>query len=217
MVETVIALPLLIMVALGAAQWGLIYHAKSTLDHATFMAARFGALRNADPQAIQAGLNQGLLPLFSPNTNMADVNSMLGANGEVVSEMRQWSTIRILNPTHAAFDDFAVTRGGVRELPNTDLGSRATTPGGNSGLTIQDANLLKIRVMYGYRMRMPFVGGLISTGTSWANWILQTNDGSANDFRGLRARMLRNDRMPIVASATVRMQSPARENPIMAP
>ena len=55
-VETVIALPILLVVILGAIQFGLIYEAKATLNHASLQAARAGAVNNAQPEALRNGL-----------------------------------------------------------------------------------------------------------------------------------------------------------------
>ena len=70
--ETLVAIPVLFMLVMGATQWGLIYQAKATLNHATFQGARLGALENANINAIRRGLARGLLPLYSPDSSYSD-------------------------------------------------------------------------------------------------------------------------------------------------
>src|SRR5262245_45041264 len=103
-VETVIALPILLAVILGAIQVGLIYEAKATLNHAGLQAARAGAVSNAQPHALRTGLARGLVPLYSPDSSMEGVASTLARiNADLATDAR----IRILNPTREAFEDFA--------------------------------------------------------------------------------------------------------------
>src|SRR5688500_19485818 len=69
-VEAAIALPILIVVILAAIQFGFVYQAKATLNHAALQAARAGAVRNGEPAALRRGLAQGLAPLSSPDASM---------------------------------------------------------------------------------------------------------------------------------------------------
>src|SRR5262249_26608619 len=65
------------------------------------------------------------------------------------------------------FEDFARSRfypaEGVRyhEIPNDTLMYRNPAPGSHSGVGIQDANLLKIRVHYCYDMYVPLVNKVL--------------------------------------------------------
>src|SRR5688572_15912434 len=81
MVETLIALPILLTIVLGAVQFGLIYRAKATVNHGALQAARAGAVSNADLQAMQRGLASGLLPLYSPD------DQLFGAIAEVARDV----------------------------------------------------------------------------------------------------------------------------------
>ena len=45
--ETLIMMPVFLMLTLGALQYALIYEAKSSLEYATFMSARAGAVDHA--------------------------------------------------------------------------------------------------------------------------------------------------------------------------
>ncbi|HEY0684428.1 MAG TPA: Tox-REase-5 domain-containing protein [Steroidobacter sp.] len=195
-VEATIALPLLIVVILAAIQFGFVYQAKATLNHAALQAARAGAVSNATPQAIRRGLAQGLAPLRSPDSSLSGVaEAVARIEGELLTDAR----IRILNPTREAFDDFAVEVDGVRELPNDRLHARDTRAGSSGGLNIQDANLFRVEITYGYELKVPLVSGLLSR--------LLTPPGESDSFH---QQLLRRNRLPITSTATVRMQSPLR-------
>lgn len=195
-VEATIALPVLIVVILAAVQFGFAYQAKATLNHATLLAARAGAVSNGAPQAIRRGLAQGLAPLRSPGASLHGVSEAVAhVEGELTTDAR----IRILNPTREAFDDFAIQVDGVRELPNDRLHARDTRPGARSGLNIQDANLLRVEVTYGHELKVPLVGHFLS------RLLLATRDDDS-----FHQQLLRRNRLPITSTATVRMQSPLR-------
>lgn len=199
-VEAVIALPILLAVILGAIQFGLIYEAKATLNHAALQAARSGAVSNAQPDAIRRGLARGLAPLYSPESSLQGVAATVGRiNAELLTDAR----VRILNPTREAFDDFGEEVEGVREIPNDRLHSRSTAAGASSGLNIQDANLLRIEITYGYALKVPLVNWFISRA------LLGMRRGSASTD-AFERQLLRRGLLPIVSTSTVRMQSPAR-------
>ncbi len=201
-VETVIALPILLVFVLGAIQFALIYEAKATLNHASLQAARLGAVRNASPDAIRRGLARGLAALHSPESSLAAfARTRAGIEADLASDAR----IRILNPTREAFDDFAVEVDGQREIPNDRLHARDTTLGTRSGVSLQDANLLKVQITYGYELQVPLVNWFI------ARVLLGTGQGT-DPFE---QQLLRRTRLPIMATATVRMQSPARSSDIV--
>lgn len=196
-VEAVIALPILLVVILGAIQFALIYEAKATLNHASLQAARLGAVRNADPDAIRRGLARGLAPLYSPESSLSGLMSTIN---RIETELAVDARIRILNPTREAFDDFGEDVDGRREIPNDRLHTRSTAVGPRSGVNIQDANLLRVEITYGYELHVPLV-----------NWfIARVLLGVRSDADGFEQQLLRRTRLPIIATATVRMQSPAR-------
>jgi hypothetical protein len=158
MVEYLIVLPALLMLVLGAIQFALLYQAKSALNHATFMAARQGAVKNAKALSIKDALAAGLTPLFTFSPDLGGL-----AKGRAIAMIEVFNplttTIEILSPTSAAADDFAAddpADSSKRLIPNDNLMYRPTSVGGSSGVNIQDANLLKIRVTYCTRLIVPF-------------------------------------------------------------
>jgi RHS repeat-associated protein len=201
--ETVVVLPVLALLGLSVMQWAFIYEAKSALNHATFMATRAGTTNQADPAAIRLELARSLAPLYSPDRNLA---GLLRARARAAADIVLNARLRILNPTREAFDDFGVDSAGdgVLEIPFERLHVADTRVGPASGVNIQDANLLKLEVVYGYELKVPFAGPVIATLASWFN-------------RDPYARtLLARGRLPILATATVRMQSAARENDLVA-
>lgn len=201
-VEATIALPVLLVVILALIQFGFVYQAKATLNHAALQAARAGAVSNATPAALRRGLAQGLAPLTSPDASLRGVaESIARIEGELLTDAR----IRVLNPTREAFDDFAVEVDGVRELPNDRLHARDPQPGASGGLNIQDANLLRVEITYGYELKVPLVNGFISR-------LL----GLTRDSDAFHRQLLSRNRLPITSTATVRMQSPLRFSELLA-
>jgi hypothetical protein len=199
---TLIALPVLGALVGGAVQLGLMFEAKSTLNHAALQAARAGMVDNASEASLELGLARGLLPLYSPSEDLVDVGNTLVC--EVTPEVITNACIRIINPNREAFAEYAETIDDVEQIPNDELHRRPRTIGGRSGLTIQDANLLKVYVEYGAPMRVPIIGPL------FARTLLLSDQLS-----GFQKSQLQQNRLPLVASATVRMQSPLIENTLM--
>jgi hypothetical protein len=195
--EAAIALPILIVVILAAIQFGFVYQAKATLNHAVLQAARAGAVRNGEPAALRRGLAQGLAPLRSPD---ASLQGAAEAVTRIEAELLTDARIRILNPTRESFDDFATHVGGVRELPNDRLHTRSTEVGARGGLNIQDANLLRVEITYGYELRVPLVNGFLS----------RLSLLTPRQIDPFHAQLLRRNRLPISSTATVRMHSPLR-------
>ena len=199
---TIIALPVLGAIVGIAIQLGLAFQTKSTLNHAVLQAARAGSVDNASEQSLKLGLARGMLPLFSPPEDLIGVGRTLVC--EVTPEIITNSCIRIVNPTSEAFTDFGENDGSGVKIPNDELHRLSTAIGASSGVNVQDANLLKVYVEYGMPMRIPIVGPLI------ARIML-----ASGNFNGFKASQLAANRLPIVASATVRMQSPLIQNRLM--
>src|SRR5687768_13719339 len=164
MAETVIILPVVLLLILGALQFALIYHAKITLNYATFEATRAGALNHGSRRAIEYGLARGLVPLYtSVRPGESDFDKMeevketykriMGEiNGADPSTPDDTDDnivcIQRLNPDNDAFIAHGINLGGVLPdpiIPNDNLLYRSTDPNG-SNVSVQEANLLKIKV-----------------------------------------------------------------------
>jgi hypothetical protein len=199
----VVCLALLPLV-LGSFQGVLLYNAKSVLNQATFEAARIGAVQHAQVAPMQAELARRLAGFYGPTNSaqaypQAYAKALTDITTPVTPDQRVGSgtTIRILNPTREAFNDFGEDLDGKRQIPNHHLKRRDTAVGPTSSVNIQDANLLKLEVTYGYRMTVPIAAPLIAA-------VMQIADPAHAAYYQASP-----PRLPLKASALVRMHSPA--------
>lgn len=220
MAETIVIMMVALMLLLGGIQIGLLFNAKSTLNYATFEAARAGALNHADKRAIEYAFARGMAPLYSystPGASMLDnVSNVKQARNKVLDEAKagEFVCIQRLNPTNAAFSSHGVRDelGRFSEvIPNDNLLYRSTRDGG-SGLSVQDANLLKIKITYCYPMHVPMISTMIKRlmGTEpdpdpLPGW----NPPAMGNFKN---NCLVNNRFPLIAQGIVRMQTPAKND-----
>lgn len=261
LVEFLIIFPTLILLVLGAFQFALIYQAKQTLNYATFMAARQGALKNARMTPMKDALAAGMTPLFNIKPELLDTEGLLRARLiAAVEAFNPLNTrIEILNPTADAYNAHKADSETGTEIPNDNLMYRPTTVKG--GMNVQDANLLTIRVTYCTRLVVPIVNRVIyalyfrfageevlageyfaettAPSSALGERCLDINDNvqalsglvaslpaPVNSFAtvlssvpGLPTTIPGLDwniggyRIPIVATATVRMQSPITQSP----
>lgn len=206
----VIATLALIPLVMFVLQLGLLYSARHTLNHATFLAARAGAVENGSRRTMERYLAKGLSPLYVRSAgdlsarDVAAVGARAYASALLDARRPDLTRLRILNPTSASFRDFERLRDGVRTIPNDALRYRSGAPGTASEQTLLEANLLRIEVDYCYRLLFPVIDRLLTT-------TLRRFD--PDPFRqGCYAAT----RLPIRAHALVQMQSPSRRD-LMAP
>lgn len=227
MVEFAIVMPFALLLVLGLIQIGLMYSAKSIVNEAAFMAARAGAVQNAQRDKMIEAMQRALVPLYQDTTNPDPASRLSNALQQVVDDTQCSSpdkclTVQILNPTPEAFADFGITSGAVSGtfIPNDNLEFRShSVRGRTSGLSIQDANTLKIKVTYGYQLKVPLINVLF--GAILCAWDGHADADSHVDAFGRANSPLElqgdNDcttfydhgKTPIVAYATVQMQTPA--------
>ncbi|MEW8119896.1 MAG: DUF2235 domain-containing protein, partial [Candidatus Thiodiazotropha sp.] len=112
----------------------------------------------------------------------------------------RFTEIEIINPTIEAFDEFGREIVNPRTgdvhfgIPNSHLRWRERDVG-RSGVNIQDANLLKVKVTYGYQLKVPLMDRVIPA-------VMRLVDPEHIHYYNAR-------RLPITSVATVRMQSDA--------
>lgn len=206
MVETLIALPALLFIGAALFQLYIIWEAKLTLNQAVLMSARAGATSRIDIQIMQSALAKGLIPLQGPDLNnpITPASTIYSDAFDLAEDnVANNSVLRIANPTLEAFNDFDTGSG----IPNDHLQARSTQIGANSGINIQNANLLRIQVAYGLPLNVPFVGSFIMGIVNIIN--------DQNDWH--RANTLDNNLFPLISVATVRMQSPPTMTPANQP
>lgn len=182
-VETMLVFPVMFLMGLGIVHLGLVYQAKSNLEYAALMAARIGSVTSIDIQQMRNEVARRMAP------------SQIGPNAISPGAVE----IEIINPTANMFSqcgqaplDNTICNGAIAacEIPNFGLQYRsptATNCGG--GASLQDANLLRIKVTLLFDTKIPFMNMRLFAGDSRNQTPAGTN---------------------ISAVATVRMQSPAR-------
>ncbi|WP_043309427.1 TadE/TadG family type IV pilus assembly protein [Pseudomonas sp. ML96] len=213
MTEFLIIIPVLILLIFGAVQAAFIYSAKTGLNYATFQAARIGAMNNAQYADMRRGLLRGMYPMFS---QYQDEDERLEHTAE---EVDNYVLITRINPDSAAFNAWAEEQEdplgdgeAYDAIPNDNLMYR---PMQQSPVSIQDANLLKIRVQYCMKLIVPMVDYLLSSTSKFVDRNNANKDPAS--FREVSRNtsanygdVCRSRRGYVVsAEATVRMQSAA--------
>jgi len=217
-VEFVIVSPFAFLVVLGLVQLGLMFVAKQIVNEATFVAARAGAVQNAQVGPMKDALTKALIPFYQDSTKTNPFQRLVFAWGSARFDLLNPLNldITVLNPNSNVFDDFGlIDSDNHTYIPNDSLDYRDhTVQGQRSGLSIQDANALKIRVTYGYQLKVPlmesvfksvmcgFDSGVDAFGRGGG---LLSGMGSLQDC----FQFYNRGRVPIVSYATVQMQSPA--------
>jgi hypothetical protein len=223
MVEFLVVFPVLIFLLLGVTQWALIYQARSTLNHAALLAARAGALNNGSRAEMRDGLAAGLTPLFATEASDAGY-AQARARAAAEINVARLASFELVNPTAEAFSDFGQPRldgqGSAtdREIPNDTLIYRNTRVGSASGVSVQDANVLHIRVNYCYRLVVPVVGRMIHTvSNAVSSFSYSRRSHGMNDPFGIGSSPVADSctrpgvqgpRIQIESEAIVRMQTP---------
>jgi hypothetical protein len=226
MIEFTIVGPIITLLGLGILQYGMLFFAKNNFNHAAFMAARAGSVANANLSSVREAYIRALIPLYGRGSNATEIAaSYLKAQTEINAQPDHDTTlsIELLNPTKESFDDWAdpalqdtVGKGkgtknsNARVIPNGSLASR--DPGQikpNSGQSIQDANLIKLRITQGYEPKIPFIKSILKTYLQW-------QDTKTDSFH---TKMVAAERIPVVTYVTLQMQSDAIEpdNPVSSP
>jgi Flp pilus assembly protein TadG len=229
MTEFIIAMPVFILLVFVIAELSLMYQAKSVLDMAALSAARAGAINHASLSAMKSAAAVALTPLYTHGTGRADLLKG-GAKSQIDTRLpaiygKGWSDmpghgmgiqqvvrIEILSPTREMANGLGVTRNGVRVIPNDNLTYRRTDVLA-AGVNIQDANLLKIKVTYLYQPRMPltqyFFAPFVDANLTRTLFTDRFPHGRTSPDT-LERDDPRYARVPLVAYATVRMQSDAQ-------
>jgi len=192
MTEFIIVWPILVLLVFGTLQLILIYLAKSTLNLATFEATRAGTLNQARREHVDLGFVRGMAPLYS--THIQTVND---ARKKVMTEIENDNVcIERINPTQSAFDEYANADG---EIPNDNLMFRDPTPQAAGGISVQEANLLKLRVTYCYELIVPIMNKMIPE-------LMEVAGATGGSFE---QACWDRERIPIKAQGIMRMQSAA--------
>jgi TadE-like protein len=222
LVETIVALPMLLLLVMSAWQAALVYRAKSSINYAAFEAARAGSVGQARVRDIELAFHKALIPYYGGGRTVAELTQTLA---RVTADADPLALrIQILSPTQESFTDYnspaLQTQYRVSEpvIPNVGL-DRLSCPRDNrgcnsnpasnaSGQSLLDANLLKLRITYGIpaAKQVPLAGRLYV-------WALNRLGAGAGD--PFKQALLEAGRIPIVTATTLRMQSDAIRNTAM--
>jgi hypothetical protein len=199
MLETVIALPVVLLLGLLITQWALIIQARSMLDHASYMAVRAGALNEGELAPMRRAFARAITPMNLAGTGAQPFETAFLTRSLPAARMH--ARFEILNPTRAAFDDHAQTdTQGRRYLPYRDLDRRSPTPGRRSGMSLQQATRLTLEITYGLELLVPLAGPLVIQAA-------QAADAVTGDYDARERLMLGNNRLPIQITTQARMLS----------
>lgn len=218
--EFLIVFPVVILLVFGIIQMALLYQGRATLNYATMLAARAGALHNGDASAMRNAFARGLAPLFAATASPTGFAEALAKASAETSKASFLTRIEVLNPTDDALKDFGRDKldgKGGKELPNDTLSYRSTAAGGSSKISIQDANLLHLRVTYCYRLIVPVIGRMLRAALNSPVPTTADGPGMSNPF-GIGADpaagaicsnpAFAGPRIEVRSEAIVRMQSP---------
>ncbi len=202
--EFLIVIPLFLFLVLLLFQLVLIYRAKTILDYAALEAARRGAVSQVDMDEMRSGLAYGLAPLYATDSGAGGVAMAFGrARTDIILN----ANIEVISPTRAAWDQFNEHQyDGRRALPNDNLSYRPREERG-TGTSVQDANVLKIKVDYDFPLIVPFVDLVLRGDSRYVR-----PEGFFDDARvDMKHPLLgagRHYRIPLQSHAVVRLQSP---------
>jgi len=222
MAEFAIVSPFALMFVMGIVQIGLMYTAKAVVNEGAFLAARAGAVQNAQKDKMTDVMVKALVPFYQDTTQTNDVLRVGTAWAKAKADtlcvpfVQCYLTIDVLNPTPAAFDDFGVTSSAMQNhtyIPNDNLEYRPhNVKGPSSGLSIQDANALRIKVTYGYELKVPLMATIVKAVMCGVDVGVGAFDHGTMPIAGTASDCLNyysKGRVPIVSYATVQMQTPA--------
>ena len=190
LIEFALALILGVLpMVLGILQVASLLVARNTVDLATFLAARQGAVSGAEPGAMIRELARGLVPLYvrASRGGMAGADAVALAYASAFADVSVLDSLQVLNPTRAALQRLGELRGGRRVIPNDYVEFRP--------LATQDANVLTISVIHCQPLVVPLAGPALAAAMAWL------------DTDPRHQRCLAAGRAPIMARASLVMQS----------
>jgi hypothetical protein len=190
--EFLIAMLAMGVLVLGTIQFILVFNAKNIVNYATFEAAREGAVQHGRKGPMKSTFTRNILSLYGGGHTIKEIGK---AYIKAKTDFASMTKVKIYSPSKQAFDDFGVTIKKQKQIPNEHLIHKSHARGKKSGVSLQDANLLKIEITYGYKLYIPIVNKVISS-------IMPIFDAKHAAYY-----LMDPPRMPIVAQATVRMQS----------
>lgn len=191
-------------------------------------------LNTLNRESVWSGLARGMMPLYASDT--LDATAVVTNWGKANTDLLKSACIEYLNPTHQSFVDWGFMEFNgpqryVYQIPNDTLRYRKTLeydlkdkvrsinidPVSNEFLrgkysfkTLAEANVLHIKVHYGYKLYIPIVNTLIIEGYKTAAYATR---GKLTEFEN---KMLDDGKLPLTAEGVVGMQTPLIWHPFYA-
>lgn len=211
-VETLFALPILLLMVMAVFQIGLLWHAKFGVTHAVNVAARNASVQQGSNNAIRDGLVQGLLPLTGKVQVLADLpRGLFRSSAELASGLAMgWIRWEVLSPTRQSFADWGeppdlvlnpTAQASDLEIPSAPLPALAMRRkprsgvssildglpvGAASGQTLLDANTLKLHLQVGVPLQLPIIGNLLARALAlWSGCSLPSFNDSRDRISAL--------------------------------
>ncbi|MBK6675004.1 MAG: pilus assembly protein [Proteobacteria bacterium] len=160
-----VALLALLPLCLGMLQTALLLIANHHVKHAAFMAVRAGANHHGDVGVIRREFARVITPLFLESTGGIDRSNVVArvtaAQLRATIDVVPFARIRVLSPTIEAQRDFGQLRDGSNVIPSDSLQYRDSSPGRSSGVSLQQANMLRVEITYCRPLVVPFVRGMM--------------------------------------------------------
>lgn len=193
-----VALLALLPLCLGILQTALLLVANHHVDNAAFMAARQGAMRHGDVGAMRSEFARTLTPLLAkaePVDRDNVTQQVLSAYADALREVTLFGRLEVISPDAKAQQDFAISRNGRHIIPNDSLSYRSAALGERSGISLQEANILRVKFTYCHPIIIPFIRQMMLG-------FLQRIDPDP-----WHARCYAESRVPLVSTGTAPMQS----------
>lgn len=231
-VEFIVVFTLFALLITGLFEMTRVFRTKHTLNHATFKAARIGAVNHALIEPMESELANNMSELFIRGERslegLAAATARARAFGEVVSGFG--GGIKIISPTRRVFNQLSINQrirrtdteefDVVAVIPNDNLRWRprrvASLAGGGS-INLQDANLLKVRSVWCHRLIVPVLDRvvfkivhdpLLGGGKSDAQRVCKALSDDPDKYSDGDDPEVYKFFIAITSDATIRMQSP---------
>lgn len=155
MVEAALVLPAMTFLILVMLQLTMLQHARIMTDYAAYCAARAGIVFNADPRAMEQAAKIALAPTIARSDTLLNLTQTATVTtptreGVLRSVGLPLVVVETLNPRPADFNAENSQHLGGAEIDFDDLRPAAAR-----------ANLLQIRLIYHYEMKIPFANQML--------------------------------------------------------
>ena len=195
-IETLLAVPLIVLVFLFFIQLLWIGYAQVNLWRAASQAARVGAMTSANSDLMHRRVSDVMsrlrpIGVERPEFTDAVTHRLKGLGHYQIERAYGRASIQLVGPTRLDFEDWGDRTTGLLIAPGRTTDPTKLQPrsgvldfagglprGRASKKTILDASLLRIDVQYGLGLNVPVVGRLLASGLAWASGCNELREGN---------------------------------------